>query len=418
MNVLCVAAACEASSSGGDSNEPSSGTTASSSGESLSTSGATASTSSSGDSSGLSTSAGSDSSTGGLALECGGRSVAEPIFAAPVDSAVSGRLAALADMDASGSLDVLVVDPGASASLVLDAGQSPSPEILQIEADPPFALTVVSADDDAVPDLALVSMTQDSLQILIGVGDGTFSSGAEIPLSDGNAIGIASLDVDADGDDDLFVARELEPLLLMNDSGFQEPTLVAVEGLSPFATGDIAVGDFDNVPGHDVIMHGSRVFASDGLGGLTSVPSVSSTMGGFAVVGGFDGEIAADLALAKINDFGRGGAALSIAVGTPDYFGTPQDLPLDCNECATRDKMSVGDVNDDSQDDIVYPSAHGISILLGCGDATFAGPLTIEFAEPLQRVMVGELNGDLRLDLLTTDASATKLIVVSGLGSG
>ncbi len=70
----------------------------------------------------------------------------------------------------------------------------------------PRAVTAGHLNNDAHIDLAVVNYGSNSVTVLIGNGDGTFTSGVPINSSDGTASG-AIADFDGDGFNDIAVTR-------------------------------------------------------------------------------------------------------------------------------------------------------------------------------------------------------------------
>ena len=70
----------------------------------------------------------------------------------------------------------------------------------------PRAVTAGHLNNDAHIDLAVVNYGSNSVTVLIGNGDGTFTSGVPINSSDGTASG-AIADFDGDGFNDIAVSR-------------------------------------------------------------------------------------------------------------------------------------------------------------------------------------------------------------------
>ena len=354
---------------------------------------------------------GAESSTGEPMLACGDIPIALPAFATPEATPAAGHLIALAAVDADDHLDAVLVDVGVAASVVLGAAEGAWGETKPIAGAPYLAAAVIDGDHDAFTDLVAVTPAPYRLVFLSGSEDATFVSMQELDLDTGPPIGVAALDVDADDDDDVFVALELGARLVVRDTELLAPVSLSVGMPSPAVNnGDIEIGELDDVPGDDALMHGFFRFDGDGMGSIAYAGNLPGTSGGYATSAALDGDALADVALVEISDFPAGATTLSIALGTAAGFESAVDI-ANCEWCGNiHGKPAAVDVNADEVIDIVYPGADGIGILLGCGDGTFAAELVISFDAPLERVLAEDVDGDGSPDLV---ASAPDMLFVA-----
>ncbi len=134
------------------------------------------------------------------------------------------------------------------------------------------------------------------------------------------------------------------------------------------------------------------------------------------VVADFNHDNVPDLAVAR--DFPPGGIApITVLIGRGDgSFVWATNYAS-----GSFDSIAVGELNDDSNPDLVVGSNNGrVAVLLGNGDGTFAGPTnylagstTIGWA-----VALGDINRDNRLDILTSGRFDKKVVVMLGNGDG
>jgi hypothetical protein len=106
---------------------------------------------------------------------------------------------------------------------------------------------------------------------------------------------------------------------------------------------------------------------------------------------------------------GGRGTYLLINVGA-GMFGNP-DMVAGTGEPG----VSAGDLNDDGKPDLVAGNGTALQFLAGKGDGTFAAP--VNFAAPVRRTYLADVNGDKRLDALAHDG-ATTITVALGAGGG
>ena len=121
---------------------------------------------------------------------------------------------ALGDADGDGDLDALVANESRGSLLWMNDGCASFIENAQPFPDA-IAGKLVDVDGDEDLEIMLV-MWDEPLSVWRGEGDGTYSEVLQGLLPVG-AIDLAAADLDADGDLDLFLARDGEDIVLIND---------------------------------------------------------------------------------------------------------------------------------------------------------------------------------------------------------
>ncbi len=285
---------------------------------------------------------------------------------------------AVGDFNGDGLPD-LAVTGGSGVSIFLGRGDGTFAKPQTYATGPSFAEVVGDFNGDGIPDLAVSAGNDGStVSILLGRGDGTFALSGDYAAGT-NSISLAVGDLNGDGILDLAVAHN---------------------------TTNGTVG----------------VFLGRGDG--TFAPAQTYAVGRYAwsvAVGDFNGDGVADLVTANADgSFGDGGD-VSVLLGRGDGTFTPArtygsgSKPL---------SVAVGDFNGDGIADLAvanYDSSadsNSVSVLLGCGDGTFAPARGYIAGESPVAVVAGDLNGDGVLDLTIADFGRDSVNVLLGQSDG
>ena len=206
--------------------------------------------------------------------------------------------------------------------------------------------------------------------VQLGNGDGTFRpTSAGFPVI-ANSQGVAAGDFNADGKLDLAIAISSPPsvaILPGNGDGTFQPPIVT--DASPGAPQTIVAADFNG-----------------------------------------DGKL--DLAVTHQLDSSQAGAdsGLSVLLGNGDgTFQSP--VAFDVMTDVVPNTLAAGDFNRDGVLDLVYAvnsaGQEQITYLQGRGDGTFLSPVRFPAGCVTNELMAADLNGDGKLDLVTTDAMSS-----------
>jgi hypothetical protein len=305
----------------------------------------------------------------------------------------------------------------------------------------PDALAVGDLNGDGAPDLVTANVLDHSVSVRLGNGDGTF--GAVITTSVyGEATSVAIGDLNEDGKPDLAVATGADntvEVLLGNGDGTFHIGTTSAGALYGFGTGagvgssttSVAIADLngdgrpDLVTSNDsgivsvLLANGSDSFLSPttyAIGGpVTPATSIA--------VGDLNKDGKPDLVVSAGDD-ATGYGTVNVFLGNGDgTFATPVTYPID----SESKSVAIGDLNGDGTPDLVTANWGGtnVSVLLGQGDGTFKAqvPYTVTTGNTSPYfVAIGDLNGDGKLDLVTSNYTFNQndgsVTVVLGNGDG
>lgn len=281
---------------------------------------------------------------------------------------------------------------------------------------------MVEADfnGDGIPDFAMIPVNNSvtSITVLLGKGDGTFTtvstSFSAISAYSQMAVG----DFNGDGIPDLVITPGSSgPLQIWLGNGDGTFTLKSSYAVS---VGGPAVGDFngdgnadiaviDNYSNQDSI----AVLLGNGDGTFTVKTQVATTPDPTSLqVADFNGDGIPDLAVVNYGP-GTGGSTMSILLSNGDGTFTAKSTLTSVSSYDWR-SCETGDFNGDGIPDIavgngISSNAQTASIFLGKGDGTFTLKSTPNVAQFPGEISVGDFNGDGILDLAIVSGQSASI---------
>ncbi len=334
----------------------------------------------------------------------------------PIGVGTDPESIAVGDFNNDGIQDLVLANDGSNnVTVLLGVGggsftqANSSPISIGTDAN---SVAVGDFNSDGQQDIAVANSVSSNVAILLGNGSGSFSPAMGSPVNAGSgSIFVAVGDFDANGRQDLAlgtIGNNAVTILLGNGSGgfTSAPGSPVTIGSNPLS---LAIGDF-NADGRQDLAVASNVgdnltiLLGDGNGGFSAAPgSPISTGDGprFVSVGDFNADGRQDLAVANSGSnnltilLANVGGGFSSASGSPIIVGTqPQSV-------------IVGDIDGDGLQDLVVANiGNSVTILLGAGTGSFSqaagSPITL-FGGP-SAVTMGDFNGDGKQDMAVAKA--------------
>jgi hypothetical protein len=346
-------------------------------------------------------------------------------FAAKVDYASgSGTLSvAVGDLNGDGKPDVVTANSESNTvSVLLGTGDGRFAANVDYPCDSPSApgqRNSIALDDlngDGRPDIVTASYYMNTVSVLLGLGDGTFTAMAAYP-GRGHPTSVALGDLDGDGKLDLVTTSYdtncVSLLLGMGDGTFDVG--------SDYPTGGhpqmLALGDLNDDGDPDIVTvnpdkNTLSVLLGTGDGRLaTHVDYAIQDIPSWAALGDFNGDGKPDLVTASLPS-----GTVSVLLGKGNgAFATQHDYSMD----QPIFSAAVGDVNGDGKLDLVTTNASSkkVSVLLGAGDGTFASKADSPAQHFGASNALGDVNGDGRLDLVVATTMAVSVLLGTGDGT-
>lgn len=295
----------------------------------------------------------------------------------------------------------------------------------------PSPTSILSNDfnGDGVPDLAIANSGSygGAVSILIGNGNGTFTSSALSPQVGSSPGKMISADFNGDGIPDLFVlnnsygSSNVATVLLGNGDGTftasassptisSYPSSVTTADFNRDGIADLAISSNYYSSGPLVVLLGRGDGTFTNSGNTASAGTNTQSI----VSGDLNGDGIPDLAATDSNT-----AGILVLLGNGDgTFSSPTKSTVGSTSLTN---LVIADFNNDGKLDLAAIGAYNssISILLGNGDGTFTATDSPSLSGSATNLTVGDFNGDHITDLAVSGSSySAGISILLGKGDG
>jgi hypothetical protein len=294
----------------------------------------------------------------------------------------------------------------------------------------PLGAAVEDFDEDGNLDLAVANFRDNTVTILLGNGLGAFTeaSGSPIPVGDGPIfIAVRDFNDPPDGHLDLAVANHgsdnVSILLGNGDGTFTSPGSPIFVGNQPVSITvgnfnsdvdshlDLAVANFVDKSVSILLGNGDGTFTNpldcDATTAGTSPTCVVGTQPVSIVTGDFNNDGVVDLAVA--NEVTKN---VSILLGNADTTTGLFKAAQNFNLGKIPVSLTVADFNGDGALDLAAAHFGGkqLSVILGNGDGTFGKPKTFSTVAGQFAIATDDFNGDGEPDLAVVNGKVSVLL--------
>jgi hypothetical protein len=274
----------------------------------------------------------------------------------------------------------------------------------------PLDLVTGDFDRDGSTDM-LACVSYGGAHFYRGNGDGTFQADVKVPIDTGGCGEPVVGDFNEDGISDVALAYGGLSSSVLLLRGVGNGTFTSGGTLNVSQAHSIAIGDVD-VDGHlDLAIPGTYpppntagVFRGNGSGSFASVQPLALT--GSLTIGKFSG---------KPDLVGSSTDTVLFARGNGDgTFAPPVSLPRGSGAAW----LTAIDLDADGKLDLVVANATSadVSVLYGNGDGTFAPQARIAVGMSPSGIAIADFDRDGRLDLAVSDSSASAVGLLAGAG--
>jgi FG-GAP-like repeat/Bacterial Ig-like domain/Secretion system C-terminal sorting domain len=242
----------------------------------------------------------------------------------------------------------------------------------------PGGIATADVDDDGDIDLLAANSGSNTVSVRLNNGNGMFTAGSEVPV-ESSPLGMATADIDGDGDLDLLAANSGSASVSVRiNNGNGTFTVPAIAANGRVAAGNmpqaVTMADVDGDGDLDILV-ANYVFSPNG----TVSVRLNNGMGVFG-----------------------GGSTVSVDSGTLD--------------------VAVGDIDNDGDVDLLTANFFNstVSVRFNDGNGNFTGSQNMLVGRGVQSIVVADVNRDGYVDFLTADnqlQGAVNVRINNGQGS-
>jgi hypothetical protein len=323
-----------------------------------------------------------------------------------------------ADFNGDGAPDIAVANKASGTlGILLNNGNGTfAAAVTYNTGASPFAITAADLDKDGDLDAVVtLAFSGSSLAIMLNNGAGVFTLANSYSTGGTNPAKVFVLDINNDTNPDLLVPNNSSGtigVLRGNGNGtFQAATTFGSGGSNPATVvgGDFdADGDTDLAIANDNPANNVAIFLSNGAGAFTFQTTYSAGARPQGLTPrDFNGDGRLDL-IVGVGEPSR----VMVLLGNGNGTFTVQGTFVPGTDVFN---IAVADFNQDGIQDVArigFPNSTKLSILLGNGDGTFDFAYECELGFSPLRFDAGDANGDGRSDLVISDPTGNRVVVV------
>ncbi|HEV2490247.1 MAG TPA: FG-GAP-like repeat-containing protein [Candidatus Acidoferrales bacterium] len=328
---------------------------------------------------------------------------------------------AAADFNGDGNEDIAVANHGDNTvSILLSKGDGTFTAATPLTAgNGPVAIVSGDFNGDGHPDLAVVNQSDNTVSIFLGNGDGTFALKSTVPTGS-NPVAIAAADFNGDGRTDLAVVNQgtaAAPgnsisILLGNGDGTFTAGSSLITGRSPSAIVAATLVNGGNNLDLAVTNQADNtvsVYLGNGDGTFTLNSTLTTGNSPDAIAAAeFHSAISTNMDLVVANQADN---TISVFLGNGDgTFTAPTNFPTGTKPVA----LATADFNIDGLPDLAVSdqTSNTVSILIGNGNGTFAPQLDLGTGTGPAGLASASFTSSGRPDLAIADSTANTVTVL------
>jgi hypothetical protein len=326
-----------------------------------------------------------------------------------------------ADLTGNGIEDLIIPDESINeVSILLGRGDGSfrAPIFIAVGKGP-SAVAVGDYNGDGIPDLAVTNEIDDSVSILLGVGNGTFTKGETLGTEIQPSF-ITTADLAGDGNLDLVVSNFYSSSISIfygKGGGTFQSQVVLPVGNEP---GNPVIADLngDGLPDIAVVNSQSQVTVFLATGPEAYAPALYIPAGPGAnalAAGDLAGDGKIDLVVADGNLSGQ--SYIRVLLGSGKGTFTAGQISQVAGDPTS---LVLADLTGDGKLDIVVGNTGGasLSLVVGAGDGTFLPAIPLASGSAPYAIAVADFNGDSRPDIAVADYQSGSIAVLFDTGAG